>query len=340
MNARAVVLLTALVAFAPVQLSAQVRAYDLDAIVRLLGAGVGAGVIERVKTVCISFPMDSSAENRLRVAGADSAVMNAVRSACYAGSAVEVNTDQPGAGVWIAGRLVGKSPYSARVNSSDAPLLVEVSNGNWRDSVVTDLPVGTTLRVHFPAPEDTLVWPTTRRLLEVGEQLKLVDLWKGTRPRPLQPASPNRMRALGQWLVAGAVSGAGGYLAARKGCARTQGAYVVDSVSYPGFNLGATSGCVASYTAPAAALGALLFKEVANRRRDQAVENYPERLSRWEDVQRSELDRWLSSHPQIRSVMATEQERLNQVREANRRAVESNRERRAPRVVKQPTTRS
>ena len=58
----------------------------------------------------------------------------------------------------------------------------------------------------------------------------------------------------------------------------------------------------------------------------------------WDDP--SPLVARLMTHPQIRSVMATEQERLNQVREANRRAVESNRERRAPRVVKQPTTRS
>lgn len=337
MKSRSLWLVLGLAGLSPTRTAAQVRAYDLDAIVRLVSAGVGAGVIERVKTSCVSFPLDAAAESRLRVAGADSAVMNAVRSACYAGSAIEVNTDQPGAGVWIAGRLVGKSPYSAHVNPSESPVLVEVSSGNWRDSVKTDLPPGTTLVVRFPAPEDTLVWPTTRKPLEIGEQLKLVDLWKGTRPRPELPAAPSRLRSVGQWLAAGVVSGAGGYLAARKGCSRTQGSYVVDSVTYPGFNLGASSGCVVGYTAPAAAIGALLYKELMSRRREAAIEGYPERLSRWEDVQRFELERWLSSHPQVRTVMATEAERRDQVREANRRAVEGNKERRRPSIAKQPT---
>jgi hypothetical protein len=76
---------------------------------------------------------------------------------------------------------------------------------------------------------------------------------------------------------------------------------------------------------------------VDSRRREQAIENYPEVLSRWESVQSAELERWLAAHPQVRAVMADEQQRRDQLREDNRRTIERNRERTAPRVVKQPT---
>ena len=322
----------------PTRGEAQVRAYDLETLARLLLGGISAErVIERVRTTCVSFPLDSIAEQRLRVAGADTTVMNAVRSACYAGSTVEVNSDVPNAAVWLGGRLVGKSPYVARVNASPEPMLIEVSIGNWRDSVKTDIPAGVTVRTYFPSPEDTLPWPAVRKPMEIGEQLNLVDLWKNTRPRPELPQPASRMRRWSEWVVASAVSGSLGYVLARKGCTRTQAPYVVDSVTYPGYNLGATSSCVAAYTAPAAAVGGFLYHSVVERQRQQAVESYPERLSRWEDVQRAELERFLASHPQVKTVMATERERLDQVRDANRAAIEKNRERRAPRVAKVPT---
>ena len=69
--------------------------YTLDQVERLVGRLSNEAILARVSRDCLSFTMDSEAEGRLRSAGADEALIEALRGVCYRGEEPEVAIPQP-----------------------------------------------------------------------------------------------------------------------------------------------------------------------------------------------------------------------------------------------------
>lgn len=316
------------------QVGAQAKAYQLEDVLQLVASGINTQrIADKVKLNCIDFPVDQPVERRLLKAGGDSALIAMLQGACYGGSTLEVYSDAD-VDVLIGGRPVGRTPYTARVYES-AEMVIEVRGKRWTSTIATDVPARTIVRVRFPAPEDTLDWPEARGTEDLGKELDLLTLWKSSRPEPPLPKAPRGWRRLGPMLLGGVVLSSVGYGVGTRACEGRRPDYVVDSVTYPGYSLGATSGCMAGWSGGGFATGTVAASYISRWRARRALARYPITLAKWQDTQARQRDAWLERHPAIRTARGREAADLQRVKDANRHTAARNAELAKPSIVKE-----
>ena len=198
----------------PAALVAQAQPFSIGDIEELVARGVSdVRIVQLARRDCLLFKLDATSEQRLQATRrASAALLRGLRTACYAGAALEVTSDPTGLEVWLGDRRVGATPWRSEVGRGVRT--VAVSRGEWRESVTTRVPVDRLVRVHFTAPADTLAWPVEPTREGLAAALDRSVQWAPSRPEPVEPAPfaprrPKSGRIVGAVLGAAAGSWAG-----------------------------------------------------------------------------------------------------------------------------------
>jgi hypothetical protein len=192
------------------RLVAQGQPFSVLDVQQLIESGVSdVRVVQLARRDCLLFKLDAATERRLEaIEGVTAVLIRGLRTACYAGAALEVTSEPEGLEVWLGARHVGTTPWSSEI--ARGTLTVAVVRGEWRDSVVTRLPVGHLVRVHFLGPADTLAWPVepTRERLAAAFD-RSID-FTPSRAEPTAPETVTAKRPKGRQIFGAVVGVMGG----------------------------------------------------------------------------------------------------------------------------------
>jgi len=207
-------LATLLLAAAPPALAAQAQPFSIDDITELVRSGVSdARILELARRDCLLFELDTQSDADLRASGASATLVRGLRTACYAGAALEVTSDPAGMPIWLGRGRVGTTPWRAQVLRGR--LTVAVSRGEWRESVTAQIPAHCLVRLHFVAPADTMPWPVEPTRDQLASSLEASVQWAPSRPEPDAPAPFVGKHPIGRQIAGGVVGallgGAAGY---------------------------------------------------------------------------------------------------------------------------------
>jgi len=109
---------TLLLATAAPALAAQAQPFSIDDITELVRSGVSdARILELARRDCLLFELDTQSDADLRASGASATLVRGLRTACYAGAALEATSDPAGMPIWSVGagseRLLGGPRFCA-----------------------------------------------------------------------------------------------------------------------------------------------------------------------------------------------------------------------------------
>jgi hypothetical protein len=200
--------------------TAQVRPYTLTDVAEAVVAGLETRMLELARQNCLTFPVDSAAEQRLRTLGASASFTSSLRDVCYRGSALEVRTEPSGGQVRLHGRQIGQAPLAAPV-TPEKSMVIEVSRGTgvpYRLSLT--VPPEKVAVVSLRLPEDTQPVPPRLGESELRDRRAQLLRLRESGPRPTPPTPPRRTRSIGSIVVGGligaAVAGGAGSLVCKK----------------------------------------------------------------------------------------------------------------------------
>lgn len=205
LDPKGVALASWLLAISPLSVGAQAQPLSALDIEQLLESGVSdLRIAQLARRHCLLFKLDAVMTQRLKAApGASAALLEGLRTACYAGAALEVTSDAAGLEVWLGSRHVGTTPWSSEIGRGQ--LMVTVRRGEWRQSVPTHIPAGRLVRVHFGGPADTLAWPVEPPRAQLAGALNRTLNAGPSRSEPVAPEAFSGKHPIGRQIIGGVV---------------------------------------------------------------------------------------------------------------------------------------
>ena len=297
---------------APAQAGGALGVEDVTALLEVEGA---LEVLpDMIRESCVSFPLDDAATRRLRGAGADDALLAVIRTACYTGTEVVVESEPVGAEVRIDDARVGTTPWTGRYLSGRNVKITANARGRAL-SYSSALVPGRRVRAFFAFPEELLPLPRVRTTSQVIQQLGLEAQW---RPVVAEP-EVGYVRTFPVIFTLG-LYGGGAALGASTCSGRTEGCFLepdidpdtgkdLNEANRPlvGALVGLGGGIVAAWAA------GKLWDSVEAGRYRRAREGH----AQWKRDMETAKARWLREHPLVRQAIADDEAALARVQAQN-----------------------
>lgn len=307
-------LAVALLASSSTLASAQtIGALGLEDVVASLSVAGAREVLPRmVRESCVTFPLDNAATSRLRSAGADENLLNAIRTACFTGAELVVTSQPTGAQVLVGRQAVGTTPLTVRYLPGQTVELAAVSRGRTLTYSSVPLRARQRTRAFLSFAEDTAAIPRIRSAVEVGQQSRLDQRWTPTVPEPGVPSSSLGFLPLNGLLAAGFLSG-------RQYCGSANATCFIETEVDPSTGEDISTGD-RKVVGGLMGMGAgLLTFIVADRlwkgRHNRAVA----RRAEWQQSNERARTLWMQQHPEALRGVAADRAARQRVIEANAR---------------------
>lgn len=288
-------------------------------------------IVFRVNLDCYTFSFDDLdlglRGNRLRTT-----LPPALKRTC---SQLHVESDPPNSNLTIGTRDFGNVPERGQQRwvAPDKSIEIAVAMGQSKQTKMVEFPVGKQLQARFFLPKDTILWPTTKSVMEIAEELRIFDNFQPRTQRPAAPVRPTGSGAVATGMLWGLVGGAAGFAVGHflpaLGCNVNEEVPAGQTARWKGktynagetVNLGKGMGCTAA-VAGGAGGGLFLFGSIlkgsknrgAQARYTEAQRTYPQTLKTWEDGERR---RFAEGHADVRQALADQQTRVSQAQSEN-----------------------
>jgi hypothetical protein len=285
----------------PATSAAQSRPLSIDDVTFLLSKPeMRAGIADVARTDCVAFAVDSPTEQRLLQAGADGAMLQAFRTACFTGTEVVVTSWPEGAQVSIDGARVGTTPWTGRFNPSGSSLRITATADGRTQTLTAALNPATRQKAWFAFREDTVALPLVPTRASVIQQLNLEARWRPTEPAPARGRSVGNFQSKPLYLLGMIGGGYGGakYCGnATHMCGFKDAA--IDSVPTRGaaYAIGALGGVLA---------GAIVADLIRNRvdksrlnESNRRFSEYSAAMAAWERRMATAKTEWMQNHPDV-----------------------------------------
>jgi hypothetical protein len=272
-------------------------------------------VVSRVvRDRCVTFSVDTQAEQRLRRAGADDDIVATIRGACFTGTEIVVESWPPGADIHVNGERAGTAPWTGRFAATGASVELSAVMGGRRETVSATLAPATRHRASFGFREDTIPVPLVPEPAAVARRLNVASAWRAPEPEPIAPRyrgdyNSGAVKAL--VVLGGAAIGAAICHAACGSSA--SGSFVSDSSGYGGYDtdggkslaptlIGAGGGLVVGWATVKLIAGAA----TKARRRDHArqLAEHERSHATWTARMAAARERWILEHPDVAAAVS------------------------------------
>lgn len=316
-----------LAASTPLQ-AQQVAPLQVQDVIDLAGLGGSQEAkIDLIESSCIAFPVDDATISRLRSNGVSEVMIETLRTACFAGAELVVESQPPGAEVLLDQRTVGRAPWTGRF-ADGRSVSVAVRSGGRTLSSSANLQPGMRTRAAFAFTEDTVPLPRTRSVVEIARDLNLEQRWQPPTPMPTQPSRPGRYGGFPALVVNLAAAAAGAqYCGEAENYCYIDPIYEddgTDSMEPVRYLAGAGAGLIVGMVANS------VIGKVVNTVRDGMYERSVAQREAWVRRDQAARAEWIATHPELVRERSAEQEaraaaeaQNAQIRERNRAVVPS-----------------
>jgi hypothetical protein len=299
-----------------------------------LRADIPAAVRER----CVSFALDAPTERTLRAAGADAAMLQVFRTACFTGTEIVVDSWPAGADISIDGQRIGSAPWTGRFNSTGSSIRITAQANGKAQTLTAALQPATRQRVWFSIASDTTELPLVPTRAAVIRQLDIASRWRAPEAPPIQPVKIGRFESSLMWttfIVGGGVGTA--YYCGQSthqcgvptndpgtGKATKGNAHLV------GWLGGALAGAIVANTIDNKINGSRRAKNERNQLAYQSAQ------ASWERRMTAARDNWIQNHPDVTATIRRAEAERAAAAARNRDTRAENQARQSSRVTSEP----
>lgn len=290
----------------PLQAQSLSKALSVSDVEMLLGMDSPELVAEMVREECVSFPLDAAATSRLRAAGADEALLGVVRTACFTGAELVVESDPAGAEVLVGNQRVGTTPWTGRY-AAGGQLRVEVKRQGRTHSTAASLRAGQRTRARFSFAADTVRVPEVRRPVQVARQLSVLEQWSPPIKEPKRPTEPSGGIGDLYAIWAGTAVAVTAYCYSSASCGEEGGSQMESA------GMGVMIGGLGGFLVAAAMAYPIEWYQKSSYKRTKA------RHEEWTRSMAVVQNRWIESHPEVLSAIAKDKAAQREAQEHNAR---------------------
>jgi uncharacterized caspase-like protein len=289
-------------------------------------------ILFRVNIDCNAFAFEDLELNLRSNTRMRNALPPALKRTC---SQIFVESDPPNSNLTVGTRDYGNVPERGfvRLVAPEKSVEIAVAKGQARQTKVVELPQGKQLQARFFLPRDTILWPATKSVMEIADELRIWDSFRPSTPQPVAPVKPSGMGAFATGMIWGLIGGAAGFAVGQfvpaMGCNVSETVPAGRTARWKGktyasgetINLGGGMGCTATIAGGAGG-GLFLFSSIikgsknrgAQSRFVEAQRTYPTTLKTWQDTERR---KFADGNPDVRQALADQQTKVSQTQAEN-----------------------
>lgn len=283
----------------------QISPLQVDDVIDLLRlSGSQEAKVGLIRSSCVAFPLDAAATARLRTAGADEAMLEVIRTACFSGAELVVESQPSGIEVLVDNQRVGTTPWTGRFARGGTVQVMVRADGRG-ERTEARLEPGVRTRAAFALAEDTVPVPPAHSVMETARELNLEQRWQPLTSQPAQPQPPGGYGGFPALLVnVGAAAGGALYCAgAENGCwieadFDDDGKDTMDPIRYLA---GAVGGMLVGMAANS------VIGMVVNSANRSSHQRAVARREEWSRTNQSARAEWMATHPELVQRRSTEQ---------------------------------